>query len=96
MTLQACVIHDLCYVTPGVTKAECDDVMADNINKIYCDNVNRYERQICSARAAAARSVLGWTDSHFTEARREREECSVADSFVTQLWKFSVNSLTLF
>ena len=38
--MQACVIHDLCYVTPGVTKAECDKVMKDNINKIYCDNVN--------------------------------------------------------
>jgi hypothetical protein len=92
---QACVIHDLCYVTPGVTKDECDDVMVDNINKIYCDNVNRYERQICSARASAARSLLSWTESHFTDAGRERDLCSLSDSYLTQFWKFSVGSFNL-
>ena len=40
MQIKACVIHDLCYVTPGVSKEECDEVMKENINKIYCDNVN--------------------------------------------------------
>ena len=38
--VQSCVIHDLCYVTPGVTKEDCDEVMKDNINEIYCNNVN--------------------------------------------------------
>ena len=91
---QACMIHDLCYVTPGVTKDECDDAMVDNINKIYCDNVNRYERQICSARASAARSLLSWTQSHFTDAASERNLCSLSDSYLTQLWKFSISSFT--
>jgi len=40
LNYESCVIHDLCYVTPGVTKTECDEVMKENINKIYCENVN--------------------------------------------------------
>ena len=37
------MIHDLCYITPGVTKTVCDRVMEDNINTIYCNNVNRLD-----------------------------------------------------
>ena len=29
----------------------------------------RYERQICRGRAAAARRVLGWTESHFVASK---------------------------
>ena len=29
----------------------------------------RYERQICRGRAAAARQVLGWTESHFVASK---------------------------
>ena len=29
----------------------------------------RYERQICQGRAAAARQVLGWTESHFVASK---------------------------
>ena len=38
---EACVIHDLCYVTPGASKTQCDDSMQKNINRVYCDNVNQ-------------------------------------------------------
>ena len=31
--------------------------------------VLRYERQICRGRAAAARGVLGWTESHFVASK---------------------------
>lgn len=41
LNYEACVIHDLCYITPGVTKEDCDRVMEDNINTIYCNNVNK-------------------------------------------------------
>jgi len=84
---QACVIHDLCYVTPGASKSECDEAMEENINRIYCDHVNMYERQICRGRAAAARGVLGWTESHFVASKEERDTCSASDSFIWQLWE---------
>ena len=41
LNYEACVIHDLCYITPGLTKSTCDEVMQENINLIYCNNVNR-------------------------------------------------------
>ena len=41
LNYDSCVIHDLCYITPGVTKQLCDRFMEENMNTIYCDNVNR-------------------------------------------------------
>merc|ERR1712179_72997 len=93
LNYESCVIHDLCYVTPGVTKAGCDSVLQDNINKIYCDNVNIYERKLCSVRASLAASALEWTDKYFVAAGLERETCQIADSWVTRIWKYSLNRM---
>ena len=41
LNYEACVIHDLCYVTPGTNKTACDNAMEKNIVTIYCDNLNR-------------------------------------------------------
>ena len=35
VTLQACVIHDLCYSTLGVTRAACDRQLRSNVNAIH-------------------------------------------------------------
>merc|ERR1711973_327198 len=51
---EACVLHDLCYVTPGTTKRGCDDAMEDNINKIYCDNLNYKDSYPCAIRSKAS------------------------------------------
>jgi len=93
LNYESCVIHDLCYVTPGVTKAGCDSVLQDNINKIYCDNVNVYERKICSVRASLASTALEWTDKYFVAAGVERETCQIADSWLTRIWKYSLNRM---
>jgi len=87
LNYESCVIHDLCYITPGVTKAVCDKVMEDNINTIYCNNVNRYESLLCSSRATVASQVLGWTDRYFAQAGIYRDDCHRSDSFLTILWK---------
>jgi len=93
LNYEACVIHDLCYVTPGVSKEECDEVMKENINKIYCDNVNIFERKLCSIRASLAATALEWTDKYFVAAGIFREKCQLADSLITRIWKFSVNRM---
>jgi len=76
-----------------VSKTECDDVMKDNINKIYCDNVNTYERALCSVRASLAATALEWTDLYFVAAGIAREKCQLADSLLTRIWKYSVNRM---
>jgi len=87
LNYEACVIHDLCYITPGLTKSTCDEVMQENINLIYCNNVNRYERILCSMRAMAASNVLGWTDQYFVDAGIFRDKCHRSDSYLSILWK---------
>ena len=37
--LQACVIHDLCYITPGASQKDCDDNMLANTIAIHFENV---------------------------------------------------------
>jgi len=93
LNYESCVIHDLCYVTPGVTKEDCDEVMKDNINEIYCNNVNMYERQLCSARASLAATALRWTDRYFVAAGIERDSCQLADSWIKTIWKYSFNKV---
>jgi len=93
LNFESCVIHDLCYVTPGVTKEACDLVMQENINRIYCDNVNRYERRVCSVRASLAATALEWTDRYFVAAGVERDNCHRSDSLLTRIWKFSVGRM---
>ena len=48
LNYDSCVIHDLCYITPGATKPLCDHFMQENMNTIYCDNVNRSPRRVIS------------------------------------------------
>ena len=72
---QSCLIHDLCYVPPNMTKAECDQAMRTNIDQIYCSNVHPLERDLCRARAEMAMAVLGMTDQFFEDSRQEREGC---------------------
>jgi len=93
LNYESCVIHDLCYVTPGVTKTECDEVMKENINKIYCENVNIFEQRLCSLRASFAAKALEWTDRYFLAAGLERETCQRTDSLLTRMWKYSLNRM---
>merc|ERR1719312_1956456 len=91
----ACMIHDMCYVTPGVTKQGCDSTLEENINRIYCDNVNLHERKICSDRASAAKEVLSWTERYFNDSEEERERCQPSDDYATRMWKIAKNKLLL-
>ena len=36
---QACIIHDLCYITPGASQKDCDDNMLANTIAIHFENV---------------------------------------------------------
>ena len=54
----ACNIHDLCYITPGASKRDCDQTFVSNIISIYCDNVNPLERLSCVGRAQLAGAVV--------------------------------------
>ena len=36
---QACIIHDLCYITPGASQKDCDDNMLVNTIAIHFENV---------------------------------------------------------
>jgi len=91
LNYESCVIHDLCYVTPGVTKAGCDKALKENMIKIYCENVNRYERKLCSIRASLAARALEWTDKYFVAAGMARKTCRLSDSLITRIWKYSFN-----
>ena len=37
---QACIIHDLCYMTPGANQKQCDDDMLANTASIHFKNAN--------------------------------------------------------
>lgn len=93
LNYEACVIHDLCYITPGVTKEECDRVMEENINKIYCNNVRTRERKICRLKALtawAARKALSMTDSYFIQSEEIRQVCVPKDGLVIRAWKMTL------
>merc|ERR1719397_14521 len=94
LNYDSCVIHDLCYITPGVTKSLCDDFMETNMNTIYCDNVNRYERTLCKVRANVATKALSWTDRYFLASGLARDNCLPSDGLLTRIWKFTLASVS--
>ena len=81
----ACNIHDLCYITPGATKKECDDTFVDNIVRVYCDNVNVLERLACTGRAQLAGAVVSAIDSFYDDSAETRATCSRTVN-ITQPW----------
>ena len=81
----ACNIHDLCYITPGATKKECDDTFVDNIVRVYCDNVNVLERLACTGRAQLAGAVVSAIDSFYDDSAETRATCSRTVK-ITQPW----------
>jgi len=96
LSYESCVMHDLCYVTPGTTKKGCDDAMEDNINKIYCDNVNYKDSYSCSLRSKVGRmanKVLSLTDRYFVLSQDEKETCELQDGFMSGSWKYVLRSV---
>ena len=81
----ACNIHDLCYITPGVTKKDCDATFVDNIVRVYCDNVNVLERLACTGRAQLAGAVVSAIDSFYDDSAETRATCSRTVN-ITQPW----------
>ena len=81
----ACNIHDLCYITPGATKKDCDDTFVDNIVRVYCDNVNVLERLACTGRAQLAGAVVSAIDSFYDDSAETRATCSRTVN-ITQPW----------
>jgi len=81
----ACNIHDLCYITPGATKKDCDDTFVDNIVRVYCDNVNVLERLACTGRAQLAGAVVSAIDSFYDDSAETRATCSRTVK-ITQPW----------
>ena len=69
---EACNIHDLCYITPGASKKECDDTFVDNILRIYCDNVNVLERLACTGKYKSKRTFLNTV--MFTKSRQVEQK----------------------
>ena len=72
----ACNIHDLCYITPGATKKECDDTFVDNILRIYCHNVNVLEQLACTGRAQVAGAVVSAINTFYDDSEEIRAGCS--------------------
>ena len=79
----ACNIHDLCYITPGASKKECDDTFVDNILRIYCDNVNVVERLACTGRAQLAGAVVSAIHTFYDESEEVRAGCRRSLSYRT-------------
>jgi len=71
----ACNIHDLCYITPGASKRDCDQTFVSNIISIYCDNVNPLERLSCVGRAQLAGAVVSAIDSFYDDSAGVRASC---------------------
>merc|ERR1712183_80652 len=94
LNYESCVIHDLCYITPASTKPTFDRFMETNMNSIYCDNVNRYERALCKMRAKMASKALGWTDRYFVASGLMRENCEMSDGWLDRIWKFTKSSVS--
>ncbi|XP_023332046.1 uncharacterized protein LOC111704138 [Eurytemora carolleeae] len=78
LSYESCVMHDLCYVTPGTTKKRCDEVMEENINKIYCENVNYKDSYACSVRSRVgefAHKIMSFTDYYYVASEPFRNSC---------------------
>jgi len=99
LSYEACVMHDLCYVTPGTTKKGCDDAMEENIKKIYCENVNYADSYSCAIRSRVgdfASKILSLTDRYYEAAAQEREGCELQDGYMTGTWKYVLRSTGTF
>jgi len=91
LSYESCVMHDLCYVTPGTTKEGCDNAMEDNINKIYCENVNYKDSYSCYVRSKVgdfANKVMSLTDRWYKASESERKNCTLEESVLTGTWKY--------
>lgn len=75
LTQGACDIHDLCYITPFSTKVDCDSTFLENIEMIYCDNVNLIERIACSGKAKLSVAIVAGIDQFFDASSEMRDSC---------------------
>jgi len=93
LSYESCVLHDLCYITKETTKKECDEALEQNINKIYCDNMNdSWSCYFRSHAASLASFILSQTDRYYILSNQTRQTCPVEDGFFAATWKYVLRS----